>query len=66
MLDWYEEGEGFSEEEAGLLLGAVPPDALPAVLAEKLERWDLLEHLDILPRNLKVLLNRRDLRFSSF
>jgi epoxyqueuosine reductase len=62
VLDWYEEGGEFSEEETGLLLGGVPLAELPAVLAEKLERWDLLELLDILPRNLNALLGRRDLR----
>jgi hypothetical protein len=31
------------------------------VLVEKLEHWDLFELLDILPRNLEVLL-RRDLQ----
>jgi len=62
VLDWYEEGVEFSEEETGLLLGGVPLAELPAVLVEKLERWDLLESLDILPRNLNALLSRRDLR----
>lgn len=62
VLDWYEEGGEFSEEETGLLLGGVPLAELPAVLAEKLEHWDLVELLDILPRNLNALLIRRDLR----
>jgi epoxyqueuosine reductase len=59
-LDWYEEGEEFSEEETGLLLEGVPLTELPTVLVEKLERWDLLELIDILPRNLNALLVERD------
>jgi epoxyqueuosine reductase len=62
MLDWYEEGCEFSEEETRLLLRGVPVAELPVFLREKLERWDLLEMLDILPRNLDALLIRRDLR----
>jgi epoxyqueuosine reductase len=62
VLDWEEEGGKFSEKETGLLLGGAPLAELPAVLAEKLERWDLLELLDILPRNLNALLVRGDLR----
>jgi epoxyqueuosine reductase len=61
VLDFYEEGVEFSEEETGLLLERVPLAELPVVLVEKLEHWDLFELLDILPRNLEVLL-RRDLQ----
>jgi epoxyqueuosine reductase len=58
VLDWYEEGVEFSEQETELLLGGLPSAELPAVLVEKLERWDLLELLDVLPRNLAPLLDR--------
>jgi len=61
LLDWYEEGAEFSKEETGLLLKGLPLTKLPAALVEKLECWDLLESLDILPRNLSVLLDERDL-----
>jgi len=60
LLDWHEEGAEFSEEETGLLLEGLPLTQLPAALVEKLEHWDLLESLDILPRNLSVLLDERD------
>jgi len=58
VLDWYEEGVKFSEQERELLLGGVPSAELPARLVEKLERWDLLELLDAMPRNLAPLLDR--------
>jgi epoxyqueuosine reductase len=56
VLGWVEEGAEFSREETALLLEGVTPDRLPAPLAEKLRRWDLLDLLDILPRNLGVFL----------
>jgi epoxyqueuosine reductase len=56
VRDWIEEGGEFTKEETGLLLAGVPPAGLPASLAEKLERWDLLELYDLLPRNLNALL----------
>jgi epoxyqueuosine reductase len=62
VLGWHEEGVEFSEEETGHLLRGAPLAKLSAGLVEKLERWDLLELLDVLPRNLNVLLGRRDLR----
>lgn len=60
-LSWYEEGVEFSVEETASLLGGIPLAELPGALVQKLERWDLLDLLDILPRNLKVLLEGRDL-----
>ena len=62
VLDWYKEGGEFSEEETGLLLGGASLAELPAALVDKLERWDLRELLDILPRNLKALLDGRSLQ----
>lgn len=59
VRDQYREGAEFTEEETGLLLEGVPPDRLPAELAGKLQRWDLLEMLDTLPRNLKPLLEAK-------
>ncbi len=56
VRDWVEEGGEFTEDETGLLLGGAPLAGLPASLAEKLERWDLLELYDLLPRNLNALL----------
>jgi epoxyqueuosine reductase len=54
VLGWVEEGAEFSQEETALLLEGVPPSQLPDLLMEKLARWDLVDLLDILPRNLGV------------
>ena len=56
FLGWVEEGVEFSQEETALLLEGVPPSQLPDALMEKLARWDLVDLLDILPRNLGVFL----------
>jgi epoxyqueuosine reductase len=56
FLGWIEEGAVFSQEDTALLLDRVPSDQLPAALMEKLARWDLVDLLDILPRNLGAFL----------
>jgi epoxyqueuosine reductase len=56
LKDWYQEGAEFSEQETELLLGGVDQAQLPAALAEKLRRWDLLELYEQLPRNLSASL----------
>jgi epoxyqueuosine reductase len=56
FLEWVEEGAEFSAEETTLLLEGVPPNQLPDVLMEKLAQWDMVDMLDILPRNLGVFL----------
>jgi epoxyqueuosine reductase len=53
-----EEGEEFSEDETGLLLEGRTASDLPSGLVGKLEKADLLEALDTLPRNLGVLLRK--------
>ena len=57
-MAWVEEGAEFSAEETALLVEGVPLDELPEALAKKLEQSDLVDLLDVLPRNLKVLLER--------
>jgi epoxyqueuosine reductase len=59
VLQWIEEGAEFSAEETALLLEGATPDQLPAAVVEKLQRWDLMDLLDLLPRNLGVLLRKR-------
>jgi epoxyqueuosine reductase len=52
------DGADFSREETELLLAGTPRDGLPEALAEKLDRCDLADWVDILPRNLRALLQR--------
>jgi epoxyqueuosine reductase len=56
FIKWVEEGEDFSEAETQLILNGVLPDCIPSETAHKLNRCYMLESLDILPRNLHVLL----------
>ena len=57
FLHWVEERVEFSQEETALLLQGVALDQLPPGTAKKLEQSDVVELLDVLPRNLGVLLN---------
>ena len=54
FLGWIEGGEDFSHDETALLLAGVTGDQLPPATHAKLERLDLLDSLDTLPRNLGV------------
>lgn len=58
FLHWAEEGAEFSQEETALLLQGLALDQLPVATAEKLERSGLASYLDVLPRNLAVLLDQ--------
>lgn len=55
FLGWFEGNEEFSHEETSLLLRNSSRDQLPAEIVGKLERLELLDDLEILPRNLKTL-----------
>lgn len=59
FLQWVEEGADFSQEETALLLQGVALDKLPIATVKKLEQLDMVDLLDILPRNLNVLLNKK-------
>jgi epoxyqueuosine reductase len=56
FVNWVEDGEVFDEAETELILNGVPLDGLPAETARKLDRIYMAEDLDLLPRNLRVLL----------
>ena len=56
FLHWVEERVEFSQEETALLLQGVALDQLPPATAKKLEQSDMVELLDVLPRNLGVFL----------
>lgn len=49
------DGAEFTQDETGLLMAGTTKDMLPAPLIKKLEEWDLLASLDIIPRNLSAL-----------
>lgn len=56
-LTYIETGPSFSEDETMLLLHTVPSSQLPKALSQKLEQHDLTDYLDVIPRNLKSLLD---------
>jgi epoxyqueuosine reductase len=57
FLDWFEGDEEFSQEETSLLFEGISRDQLPLETINKLERLELLDDLNLLPRNLAVLLS---------
>ncbi len=58
FLNWFEGKVEFSQDETALLLKGVPCDQLPDEIAKKLQHLDLLEKMDILPRNLGVFFKK--------
>jgi epoxyqueuosine reductase len=62
VRDWIVGDEVFSEEETALLLDGLPLDELPSATVAKVERLDLTELLDALPRNLEALLSKHEER----
>jgi epoxyqueuosine reductase len=56
FVKWTEEGPSFSEEETSLILSQESSARLPRETAEKLKRIDMIEYVEILSRNLGVLL----------
>lgn len=58
FLGWFEGDAEFSEEETALLLSGAKPEQLLPETKTKLERLELLDSLDALPRNLGVFFER--------
>jgi epoxyqueuosine reductase len=56
VRDWIEGDEVFTEEETALLLKGTAQEYLPPEMVAKLQRLDLTELLEVLPRNLAALL----------
>lgn len=54
-----EKGTEFSEEETSLLLESMPLDQLPVAMVEKMERLNLSDYVELLPRNLRALLSQQ-------
>jgi len=52
---WVEPGEEFSEEESLLLLGDMD-EKLPASIHKRLQDLDLMEYVELLPRNVRAVL----------
>lgn len=59
FLERVEPGPEFSAEETSLLLSGSPAEALPAETVAKLTAVDLMEALDVLPRNLGFLIDNQ-------
>jgi epoxyqueuosine reductase len=57
-LNWIEVGVKFSEEETLLMLQRVPLDQLSSNTADKLAQDNLVDFLDVIPRNLEAILIR--------
>jgi epoxyqueuosine reductase len=56
LIKWMEEGGTFNEAETELILSGVPFERIPPETAHKLDRGYMLDYLDVLPRNLRILL----------
>ena len=54
LLEWVEEREEFHEEETDLIMQGVSPDRLAQETLDKLARLDILDDLEIFPRNIGV------------
>jgi len=54
FLRWFDGNEEFSDEETSPLLNGVSQEQLPTETFKKLERLELLDDLDKIPRNLAV------------
>ena len=55
---WFEGEESFTEKETELILKGTSPNQLPQATVEKLKRLYLLYQLDVVPRNLNVLIEQ--------
>ncbi len=58
LMQWIEPGAEFTEEETALLLKGAPLDQIPTKTAKKIEEFNVTEYLEVLSRNLNVLLNK--------
>jgi hypothetical protein len=58
VVKWIEAGEAFDSEETALILNGASDDQLGETL-EKLKKLDMMEYYDVLGRNLKMLMEKR-------
>ena len=59
LLNWFEEKESFTEEETELILKGTSRYQLPRATIGKLQRIYLWDDMEIIPRNLNVLIEQR-------
>jgi len=58
FLTWFEEKESFTEKETELILKGTSAHQLPQATANKLHRLYLLDDMNLLSRNLNILIER--------
>jgi hypothetical protein len=59
VVKWIEPGETFNTDETNLILSGVSEKQLSQDTLAKLKRLDLMEYYNILPRNLKALIDKQ-------
>jgi hypothetical protein len=64
FLNWIEGDAVFSEEETSLLMSGTAFKRFPAETIDKVRRFDMADLLEVLPRNLLVLLRQENDRSS--
>ena len=58
VIKWIESGATFDNEETDLILAGTSKEQLAPKTLEKLKRLDLMSYYDVLPRNLKALIEK--------
>jgi epoxyqueuosine reductase len=58
FIDYFEDAEEFTREETEILLQDLPPEKIIPSVIQKLNSMDLQNYIGVLPRNLKVLLQK--------
>ena len=58
FLNWFEGNQEFTHEETDLLLQGTALERIPVETRRKLEALELLDALDILPRNLGIFFGK--------
>jgi len=59
VILWTKEEKDFSEEETSLILESTPQDKLSSITLQKLQRLNLTDYYDSLPRNLKIFFKKQ-------
>ena len=60
VIKWIEPGESFTTDETNLILSGVSEEQLPKETRAKLKKLDLMEYYNVLPRNLKTLIDKQN------